>query len=166
MANTDSPFGFRPIGHLSGGEIRARAYTASEASDTIFKGDALTMGFDGTVSLANAGDRLIGVAAEYKATLEGQTVNVYDDPNILYEVQGYTGVTFAQGHVGECGAIVATAGTNTSSGISLQELADPEGSAAFMILGKVDRPDNAWGEHVKLIVKPYDTFQTRGPVTS
>lgn len=166
MANADTPMGFRPIGHLSGGEIRSRGYIVSEDSDTIFKGDALTMGFNGKVDLAAAGDRLIGVAAEYKATLEGATIQVYDDPNILFEVQGYTGVTFAQGHVGEMGPIVATAGTNASSGISLQELNDTEGTNTFIILGKVDRPDNAWGEHVKLIVKMYDTFQTRGPVTS
>lgn len=156
MANVDAPRGFVPVGHLTGGEIRTRSYVADEDSDAIYKGDALTISLSGKVGLAGAGDLLIGVAAESKSTLEGANILVYDDPNIVYEVQGYTGVTFAQGHVGERADIVATAGSSTTS-MSLQELADPEApTAQFVILGKVDRVGNAWGEHVKLLVKIYE----------
>lgn len=158
MANVDSPRGFVPIGHLTGGQIHTRSYDADEDSDSIFKGDVVTLGVNGKATLAAAGDVVLGVAAESKSTLEGQQILVYDDPNILYEVQGYTGVTFALGMVGEKADIVATAGSSTTN-LSLQELNDPEApTAQFLILGKVDKPDNAWGEHVKLIVKPYETF--------
>lgn len=158
MANVDSPRGFVPIGHISGGQIFTRAYDADEDSDSIFKGDVVTLGLNGKATLAAAGDVVLGVAAESKSTLLNQQILVYDDPNILYEVQGYTGVTFALGMVGEKSDIVATAGSSTTK-MSLQELNEPEApTAQFLILGKVDKPDNAWGEHVKLIVKPYETF--------
>jgi hypothetical protein len=158
MANVDSPRGFVPIAHISGGQIFTRAYDADEDSDAIYKGDVVTLGLNGKATLAAAGDVVLGVAAESKSTLEGKQILVYDDPNILYEVQGYTGVTFALGMVGEKADIVATAGSSTTN-LSLQELNDPEApTAQFLILGKVDKPDNAWGEHVKLIVKPYETF--------
>ena len=159
MANIDAPFGFKPIGHLTGGEIRTRSYLLDEDTDTVTKGDALAMGLNGKVTRAAATELLAGVAAEYIATSEGAYIEVYDDPNILYEVQGYTGVTFAAGHVGEQADIVATAGS-TTTGLSLMELNEPglAKPAQFLVIGKVDRPDNAWGEHVKLIVKPYYHF--------
>jgi hypothetical protein len=158
MANVDSPRGFVPIGHLSGGEIRPRSYEADEDSDAIYKGDVVTLGTNGKATLAAAGDVVLGIAAETKTTLEGQQISVFDDPNIIYEVQGYTGVTFALGMVGEKADCVATAGT-AATGMSLMELNDPEApTAQFIILGKVDRPNNDWGEHVKLLVKVYESF--------
>lgn len=163
MANTDAPFGFKPVAHLTGGEIRARSYLADEDGDTIFRGDAVTMSDNGKITLAAADDILVGIAAEYKATLEGANIMVYDDPNIIFEVQGYTGVTTAQGMVGETANLVATAGSSTTY-VSLQELNAPsttyEAADQFVILGKVDRPDNAWGEHCKLLVKIYKHFSS------
>jgi len=159
MANTDAPRGFVPVGHLTGGQILARAYDVDEDSDAIYRGDALSMGLNGKVTLAAADTLLAGVAAESKSTLEGTTIMVYDDPNIIYEVQGYTGVTFALNSVGEQGDIVATAGSSTTN-LSLQELNDTGTGVPgqFLVLGKVDRSDNAWGEHVKLLVKPHRHF--------
>ncbi len=166
MANTDAPRGFVPIGHLTGGQILARAYDVDEDTDTIYKGDGMAMGLNGKVTRAAATELLAGVAAEYMETAEGKTIMVYDDPNILYEVQGYSGVTFALNSVGEQGDLVATTG-NSTSGMSYEELNDT-GTAKpgqFLVLGKVDRPDNAWGEHVKLIVKPYHHFMAYNPTS-
>jgi hypothetical protein len=166
MANTDAPRGFVPVGHLTGGQILARAYDVDEDSDAIYRGDALSMGLNGKVTLAAADTLLAGVAAESKSTLEGTTIMVYDDPNIIYEVQGYTGVTFALNSVGEQGDIVATAGSSTTN-LSLQELNETGliFPAQFLVLGKVDRSDNAWGEHVKLLVKPNRHFMAYSPTS-
>jgi hypothetical protein len=166
MANLDAPRGFVPIGHLTGGEIRARSYLLDEDTDTIYKGDAMAMGLNGKVTRAAATELLVGVAAEYCATAEGKSIMIYDDPNMLFEVQGYTGITFAINNVGEQADIVATAGSDTTY-LSLEELNDSSLAkpAQFLIIGKVGKADNAWGEHVKLIVKPYYHFASFNPTS-
>lgn len=156
MANSDTAFGFKPTAHFSGGEIRPRAYTMDDAS-TIYKGDVVKFGANGRVIIAAAGDanKVIGVAAETIATGDDDKILVWDDPNIIFEVQGYTGVTFAEGMVGEPADHVANS-ADTTYNVSRQELQTPdadEASAQFLILGKVERPGNEWGEHVKLLVK-------------
>lgn len=163
MSNRDAPMGFRAVGHVGGGEIRARQYTIDETAPQIYQGDVVELNIQsGCVDLAAASvtARVLGVAAETH-TSGSDTIMVYDDINIIYEVQGYTGVTFAAGHVGETADIVATAGDSTLKQ-SRMELNEPELdiNGAFLILGKTNSPDNAWGEHVKLlaIVNPSRSF--------
>ena len=154
MANIDSPMGFKPVGHYAGGTIRARRYTIDETAPTIYQGDAVILNhLSGAVDLAAAGDTLLGVAAETHVS-GSANILVYDDPNILYEIQGYTGVTFSASHCGETADLVATAGNSTLKQ-SRMEVNEPEldPNSQLLILEKADRPDNAWGEHVKLIVK-------------
>ena len=95
MANTDAAMGFVPVGHLTGGEIRPRSYPVADAQ-TIYKGDVVSLGGEGELEIAVAGDasKVIGVAAETVTSASSEDLLVWDDPMIVYKVQGYTGVTF------------------------------------------------------------------------
>lgn len=165
MANIDAARGFIPVGSLVGGQYYPRSYPCADGQ-TIYKGDVVSLGGEGEIEIGVAGDaqKVIGVAAETITSATSEDLLVYDDPNIIYEVQGYTGVTFVESQIGELADHVATAGDSTYL-VSRQEINDTSGirpaweiggTAQFMILGKVNRPGNAWGEHVKLLVKFYE----------
>jgi hypothetical protein len=108
-----------------------------------------------TLGAAADGYNAIGIAAETKNATEvadDDYILVWDDPRIIYEVQGYTSVTFDEGMVGETANNVATA-YDSSYRVSRQELnGNGGGNEQFYILGKADKPGNEWGEHVKLLV--------------
>ena len=156
MANVDNPKGAYPVGHLTGGQIRTRSYLVV-ASATIYKGDLLELDADGTVSVAEAGDAttVIGVAAEYKVGNSSGTtpIQVYDDPNIIFGMQQATGGTVAQVDVGLSADHVAGAGSATTK-LSGHEVSGTVATTAaqFMIIGKIDEPNNAFGEHCDLLV--------------
>jgi enhancing lycopene biosynthesis protein 2 len=156
MANTDKPTGFRPIRHLTGGEIRTERRVLT-ASATVYPGDVVKAVAGGSVEAAAADDGIIcpGVAAEYKvAAATGTTwVDVYVDPNIVYEVQADSGTALTAAAVNATANHVATTGSTTTL-MSLQELdsSDVGTGANFKILGMVPRADNEWAEHVKLEV--------------
>jgi hypothetical protein len=168
MANTDRPMGFVPVGHLTGGEIRPRAYTMDDAQ-TIYKGDLVITDFTGRIKIGSAGaaNTAVGIAAEYVSGGDDDKILVWDDPNIVYEVQGYTGVSFTEGMVFENAEHVATTGDTTYK-VSRQELntggAGTKGQ--FLILGKADKPGNEWGEHVKLLVVFNTHFTKAAHITS
>ena len=156
MANIDRPQGMWPIGHLTGGEIRTRSYTLT-TSATVFKGDPLKVVTGGTVEVAAADDGLIiiGVAAEYVATsAAGATVQVYDDPYIVFGVQADSGTAVAATAVFSKANLNTYAAGSTTTGISIVELdsSDIDTGSQLKILGKVERPDNTWAEHVDLAV--------------
>jgi hypothetical protein len=156
MANSDKPNGFKPIRHLTGGEIRTVDMILT-ASATVYPGDVLKVVTAGSVEVAatNAGIICPGVAAEYKvAGASGTTyVKVYTDPEIVYEVQTDTGTATTVGDVHKTANHVATTGSTTTK-LSLQELdsSDIDTGANFKILGLVRRAGNAWGEHSKVEV--------------
>jgi hypothetical protein len=164
MANEDRPRGFVPVGHMTGGEIRPRMYKCDDTT-SIYKGDVVSVSERGSAMIATAGDGhlALGVAAETVLSPVSENILVWDDPNIVYEVQGYTGVTFTEGDgIGCVGDHVANS-ADTTYNISRQELNtiapyEKGAPAQFVCIGKVDRPGNAWGEHVKLLVKFYEHF--------
>ena len=136
MPNINSPNGFRPIRHLSGGTIRTNEYRiASALASNIFIGDLVVLKNDGYLDKAAAGDvNVIGVFAGVRWTdadgtprwekrwPTGQTTLgsadakalVYDDPNTVYEAQ-VTGAAFAQTNVGNNADILATAGDTVTA---------------------------------------------------
>lgn len=156
MANTDNPNGFKPVRHLTGGEIRTSTHILT-ASATVYPGDVLKVVTAGSVEAATANDGIIciGVAAEYKVA--GATgivqVEVYDDPNIVFMVQTDSGTATDVGNVYNTANHVATTG-DTGTKASNQELdsSDITTGAQFKILGLYKAPDNAWGEHSKVEV--------------
>lgn len=183
MANADTPRGFWPLYHLTGGTVRSKVYSIASGYNTgIFTGDAVKLVAAGTIEAAAAGDRILGVFAGCEYTnASGEVIfskqwpanttatdikaYVYDDPNIVFGVQS-AGSTVAA-DVGNLGDHVAGSG-NTSTGLSGFELNGTTGTAAagFRVLGKVDQPDNAWGTNVLLEVQVFEhEFSEHGQAT-
>jgi hypothetical protein len=158
MANTDTLRGLYPLYHLNGGEIRTNSYVVT-TSAAIYKGDLVSMINTGCVSASSADDGIIvvGVAAEYipaaVSATAGTLIQVYDDPKIVFGVQADSGTSVAAADVWATANHVATTGSATT-GLSAHELdsSDIGTGLQFRIIGKVESPDNAWGEHVELRV--------------
>lgn len=185
MPNTDNPRGFWPVRHLSGGLIRNSMYPiATGYATSIFTGDAVKLVAGGGIEAAAAGDRILGVFAGVKytnsagapvfspywpasTTATNIEALVYDDPNIVFGVQQATGGSAAAADVGLLGDHVAGAGS-TVDGESGHELSGTiaTSAAGFRILGKIEDPNNAWGENVNLEVVIYEhEFSRVDPAT-
>ena len=159
MANADQPRGFLPIGTMDGGECVAHEYTVTTGA-TIYKGDPVIIETAGTVTVAAAtsGIANVGIAAEYvsdSASAGGKKILVYDSPNNLYEVQVTTAEALTQADVFGTSDIVAYAAGNATTGLSIMEIDNPANSSLpWIILRLSPSPDNVWGQHAKVIVKP------------
>jgi len=161
MANLDNARGFWPIRHLCGGEIRTNTYIVTTSTAAIYKGDALKVVAAGTVEVAGAtsGVIVVGVAAEWvtaaKAATAGTTIQVYDDPFIVFGVQCDSGTAAAAIDVFSTADLVVTTG-DTVLGISKHELDTSDlaagSQASLKVIGLVDEPGNAWGEHADVEV--------------
>jgi hypothetical protein len=157
MANDDFPRGLWPVEHLTGGQIKTRPYILT-TGQIIRRGEVVIAVAGGTVEDAASDDGaiVVGVSADYvddSASAGGKIVNVYDDPDIIFGVQGASSVTpaatdvFAQSNISACSKTGVTSSDQTSD----CELALDAGGQVS-ILGKIERPNNAWGEHVDLLV--------------
>ena len=170
MANVDAPNGAKPVRHLTGGVIRAREWKiASGSSTSIFTGDFVKLLGTGYIDIAAAGNRLLGVFAGCKytasdgtpkfakywpastATLGSADVTayVYDDPQIIFAIQGDGTDAFTQ--VGNLCNVLATAGS-TTTGQSKMELDTSDigtGPANLRILGLTADPKNSWGANTE-----------------
>ncbi len=117
MANKDAAFGFRPVRHLTGGDLQANEYTiAANLGHDIFHGQCV------------------------KAVTAGGLV--YDDPRIVFEVQhdgtGTAAMNFAAfDFVGQAGS--------SATGRSTQELDTSTAgtSGQFKQIGISKDPDNS-----------------------
>ena len=177
MANLDAPSGAKPLRHNSGGTIRTKEYKiASGSSTNIFTGDFVKLLSTGYIDVAAAGNRLLGVFAGVRYTASDGTPTfakywpastatlgsadaiayVYDDPNIVFAIQGDGADAFTQ--IGNLADIVATAGS-TVTGQSKMELDTSDigtGTANLRILGLVDDPKNSWGANAEQEVLIYE----------
>ena len=173
MANTDTPRGFWPLRHLTGGTIRSNTYAIATTYGTdIFRRDVVKVVAVGGIDLAAAGNRFVGVFAGVKyvdasgnqkyseywpASTAGTSIEatVYDDPYTVFGAQS-AGST-VEADIGNLTDHVAGSGS-TTTGHSAHELngSSGTGSAAFRILGKIDMPDNAYGTNVLLEVQPFE----------
>ena len=65
MANKDAAFGFRPVRHLSGGEIRTNEYSiAANYGTAIYHGQCVIAVTAGGVEAAAAGNVVLGVSTQ------------------------------------------------------------------------------------------------------
>jgi hypothetical protein len=93
MANSATGFGLAPVQNPTGGDgtISVRTYKVAAAYTTaIFKGALVMQAADGSVVLWTAGNKALGVAAQYRAgaaTVEDTDFIVYDDPTQLFLVK-------------------------------------------------------------------------------
>lgn len=178
MANSDAPQGLTPYRHQAGGVIReSGAYRiASGTSSNIFRGDLVKLLSTGYLAVAAAGDTdLIGVfnGCSYvdangnqifspywpaSATTLGSAdvqAYVYDDPNVTYMVQSDSTTNSSLTHVGNNADMISTHAGSALTGQSGQEIdlaAAGSGTANLRVIGLVEYPDNAFGQHSKLEV--------------
>jgi hypothetical protein len=177
MANSNTPFGFRPISQPNG-TVVTHLYKA-DTTDNIFKYDPVVLTSDGRVTCALTGDLqpLLGVAmgfidknrAGFGDNLETDPylkqdkdafVIVADDVNQRFLVQADTGGTnLAETDIGNCCTFNWLQGEsgNTVTGVSMAELdqsdiaADTGGS--FQLVDYYDAVDNTTGNWAKWVVK-------------
>lgn len=182
MANSNAPFGARPVKSLTGGVISPNkiAYTiASAYGSNIFLGDFVdvsgTATADGTgITLATAGDgnKILGVFggvsytdsngvptfSQYWPTGTVATnikAIVYDDPNLLFEIQAdATGIAYAD--IGMNVNFEAGAGSAVTklSGHVADGSGTPATTATYQLKlrGMSEHPQNEVGAYAKVLV--------------
>jgi hypothetical protein len=179
MANLDTPFGFKPVGHLLGvpwsAKIRTYYVPATDAT-AMFKGDAVksagsadATGKFPTVAQAAATNVIRGVIVgfgdnphvgihpdnptrDYRPASTAMYVFVVDDPFVIFEIQeDSVGNAIDADMVGLSTDITVGTGS-TSTGKSAMELDSSDTATALgqcKILRLVDREDNVLGNHAK-----------------
>lgn len=170
MANTDAPFGLRPVGHKNGAPYNGQTteYLIADAyNTTIYFGDIVKPAATGVIQLAAAGDTLLlGVfqGCRYRNTsgeyvfskhwpaststfnTEGAYALVIDDPLMVFEVQHDSdSATPAQADIFSNGDFISTHTGSTVTGMSKMELDTSTcttATANLRVLGWVSSPDN------------------------
>jgi hypothetical protein len=172
VSNVNAPRGFKPVRHLTGGQIRLSEYSiASTYGYNIGRGHPVELTGTGTniqLSAAQnpntigvfAGCRYVDAAGKqhfsnmWPASMTATNIValVWDDPNIVYEVQGDS---VAEGDIGTL--VDLNAGTtDTVNGLSgayaVVSGATGTTDKTLQILRLVNRPDNAYGAYAKIEV--------------
>ena len=179
MANSDTPFGFRPVKHLSGAPWNGKAnvyYIPATDNTAVFNGDAVKSAgaADGTgrfptVTQAAAAGVIRGVVIgfgdnpnvmvqadyplrSYRHAATAMYCLVVDDPFVIYEIQeDSVGNSITAAMVGMSTDIAVGTGS-TTTGKSAMELDSSDTATAAgqcKILRLVNREDNELGNHAK-----------------
>jgi len=166
MANQDAAFGFRPVRHLTGGQIRTEeAIIANNYNTAIYTGQVVTAVTAGGITAAAAGDvQQAGVfggvfytdpttnkptwKAYYPASTAAADIkaSIYMDPDIVFEAQHDETGTAAMNHanldfVGTSGSAI-----NGQSSSEIDTSTANAGSSAggnFKQIGISNDPDNS-----------------------
>ena len=153
MSSVSSPYGLRPVRHLTGGNIQSNEYPIAVTYTTaIFNGDVVKAATDGSIVLAAAGgtDNL-GVfgGVTYTDPTGAQRFSnywpgtasctnikaiVYDDPDIIFQAQ--SAAVIAQSGTQTCVDLTAYAAGSTRTGKSLCTI---DGEASSATTGKTFR---------------------------
>lgn len=173
MSATSAPFGFRPVLHPSG-IARPQALVSGVASGygtNIFKGAPVIMNTNGTLTASAGNDDIVGVfwGVEYTLNLrrifspywpaglvpdtqDPYVVYYWDDPTIVYEVEG---TSLAQTSIGDQADTTNPSAGSTLLGQSTGILGALKGAGVqgqWRIIGLQNYPNNAWGD-VQTIVR-------------
>ena len=169
MANIDAGFGLRPVGKLGSEAINmgtSQYEIASGETDVIFKGDLVKLETTGKITKSGNGDAVAAIGVFNGCFYNDPTTQkptfsnhypgsitptqgaieafVYDDPNMLFEIQA-DGVIAAD-KVGRNADIVYAAG-NTINGQSKTELnstvANAGAAAQLRIIRICEDPENS-----------------------
>lgn len=179
---SNAPFGFRPLRHLSGGDpTRSVEYPiATGYATALFPGDPVKLLSDGSIALAAAGDRILGIfmGVQYKDSA-GQTLwghwpasttatnilaKVVTDPDVTFEVM--SGGTPAQTNTGNLADhVTGTGNAYTMNSAAYLDSTMGTGAAGFRILGIVNKPGNS-GQYAVLEVQIHEhEFRYHGQAT-
>ncbi len=181
MANTNKPYGLRPVGtmgaHSYNGQLRQFAVPADN-SNAIFIGDTVVLAGTSDVMRVNADDAYypeaaVGAAAaivigvcvgvvpvptdlsiNYRKASTFMYILVDTDPNTIYSIQGDSTVFTVANAAGLNATITATGGS-TVTGRSKFVLTNPQASATedLLIIGVDPAPDNEIGAYMRFLVK-------------
>lgn len=172
MANTNAPFGLRPVRHLNGNSIVQNAYTiASGYTSSIYRGDPVKLtGTSNNIDLAVgtastptvngigvfAGVSYVDATGKpvwskyWPANTVATNIEAYvwDDPDIIFEAQS---LSYAANDNGALVDFTYVAGS-ALSGLSGSYLDSTTGTTdrTFRLLGLSNRPDNAVGAYAKV----------------
>ncbi len=172
MANANSPFGLRAVRHMAGGCVRTNEYSIASAYNTSIKsGDIVQMtGTGKNIAISAAGNAdNIGVflgcryvngsgsqifSNQWPANQVATEIvaNVYDDPNIIYEVQCDT---LAEGDIGALVDLNVGTGSLVTgvSGLYADVGAGTDTTNDLLRLIELKpSPDNAYGAYAKAFV--------------
>ena len=173
MANVDAAFGFRPVRHMFGGVVRPSEYRiAGEYGTALYRGDPVkSVGTGRTVEIAVTSTNALGIfdGCQY-VNAQGeivfspywpasQTIKagsevrafVYDDPNILFEVQADGLVAAADiGHTADWASGTGSALTGQSK--YELESAGIASDAGLKIVDIVRDGVNAFGANARVLV--------------
>lgn len=157
MANRDNPHGLLPVGrtlHGGPGMVMERSKPATDGT-AIFLFDAVAIATAGAIT-AGRGAAFMGVALNGGALSTLTNHLIIADPLAVFDVQDNDdtdGVTEA--NIGKNADLECNAGSATT-GISGHELDESSinttNTLDVMILGLVNAPDNAYGEHARVEV--------------
>ena len=163
MANLDTPFGLKPVQHISGaawnGATR-RCRVAATAGDlgvgdaVLWNGAGLTCYPEIITATAGDGNPIFGVIVSfepqvtnlerlYMASADEGWANVCVDPDTVYEIQA-DGVVGAA-DIGQNAPLIFTHTVDTTTGLSGMELnstTSTDASDQLIIIGAPDRADN------------------------
>lgn len=179
MANSDTPFGFKPVQHRNGAPYNgaARRYSVPASDGTaIYIGDPVKLAgtaqtIDGQIyaDVAQAATTnvvvgvVVGVVADtrdsltYRAASTQRVLLVADDPALLFEIQEVSGGTaLAANDIGLNAAFVVGSGSTVTglSGVELNNSGEATTNTLdVQIMGIASRADNAVGEHAKWLVR-------------
>lgn len=160
MANRDNPHGLAPLMRtLSGGVPSVREYTKdADGATAIFQNDVVARDDDSFINPGGTPGTTTpqGVALNYGAGSAITKHLVMDSPDALFEAQDNDDSDgFAEADMGLNCNLVFGAGS-TASLISGHELDESEIATTntydVHLLRKLDVPDNAYGEHVRVEV--------------
>jgi|TARA_R100001132_G_scaffold21456_1_gene19183 hypothetical protein len=161
MANKDAAFGFRPVRHLSGGEIRTNEYKIAANYDTsIFQGSPVLAVTAGGIEVAAAGNVVLGVfggcfftdpttskptfSNHYPASTNASDIVafVYDDPRIVFEVQ-HDGTGTAAMNFGGFDLVGTSGSTTTGRSSGELDTSSVTTSGQFKQIGISKDPNNS-----------------------
>ena len=180
MANTNKPFGLRPVGTIGHASYVGKVqqfYVPADNANAIFIGDTVVWATSSDAQAVNpdealypeaavgsAGAIVVGVCVgvvpvpadlsiTYRKASTAMYILVDVDPMTIYSMQGDSTV-FTVAQVGLNATITATGGS-TTTGRSNFVLTNPQASATedLLILGIDPDPQNEVGAYMKFLVK-------------
>ncbi len=152
MANPNKPFGFRFHATTHGGPPKIGKYKNTAVA--IYPGDAIHLDGSGRVNSVASTETPMGVAMNYVSATADQDVYVYDDlTNTLFELQADEADLADDTVIGLFYDILATTGDTTTLQGKQELNSDASAEDTLVLLGKVERPNNAWGANVDVIVR-------------
>ena len=183
MANTDKPFGLRPIGKV--GQNRdaqglSEYAVAASISTTIYQNDPVKMVSSGTIEVAAATEVLLGSlngvfytdSSTSKPTWANHAISgnaatdivafVSDDPYQRFEIQ--SDGTVAQTNIGNCADLDMSVSGSSANYISgAQASATMANTAAQLkIIALSKAADNAFGANANIVVQINEHFLNGG----